>query len=274
MTTDAETDDDAGKRERMRQASHSRPVRWLARAGLIASAVMHILIGVLGFAVVDGFTGQADQTGALEAVADTPGGAILLWVATVSLIGLGLWQWTGPRTVRPDDSKIFPRWLRNHAKAIGFTAVGLASLAFAVGGRPDAAETTRAASRALIDLPGGVFALAAIGAIVGGVGIAFVFRGVSRNFLEDISPPHNGVGGTIIVIGIIGHTMKGLALIVVGALFAGGALFTDSSWTSGLDGAIRWLAELPTGPWPLYAIAIGFMVQGLYLAARGVYIRR
>jgi len=267
-------DDERGKRERMREASHSRPVRWLARAGLFASGIVHVLIGVLAVAVVQGFQGNADQTGALEAVAETPGGVFVLWVAGVALVGLGLWQWTGSLTAGADDSKIFPRWLRNYAKAVGFAGVGLACLAFAIGGRPNAAESTRTASTMLIDFPGGVFVLAAIGAIVGGVGIAFVFRGGSRNFLEDIQPPHNLLGGTIVVIGMIGHIMKGLALIVVGGLFAAGALFTDSSWTSGLDGAIRWLAGLPTGPVPLFAIAGGFMVHGLYLAARGIYIRR
>ncbi|MCW4386291.1 DUF1206 domain-containing protein [Salinibacterium sp. SYSU T00001] len=268
------SDGDRGTRERMREASHSRPVRWLARAGLVASGLVHALIGVLAISVVRGFSGNADQTGALQALAETPGGSILLWLATVCLIGLGLWQWTGSRTVRPDQSKVFPRWLRNHAKAVGFAAVGLACLAFAIGGRPDAAESARTVSSMLIDFPGGVFVLAALGIVVGAVGVAFVFRGLSRNFLEDIQPPHSALGGAIVVVGIVGHTMKGLALLVVGALFAGGALFTDSSWTSGLDGAIRWLAELPTGPGFLYAVAGGFMLHGVYLAARGVYIRR
>lgn len=267
-------DEERRKRDRVRDASHSRPVRWLARAGLFASGIVHILIGVLAVSVAEGFTGNADQTGALQAVADTPGGGILLWVSAAALIGLGLWQWTGSLTVGPDDSKVFPRWLRNYAKAVGFAAVGFACLAFAIGSRPNAAESTRTVSTVLIDFPGGVFVLAAIGAIVGGVGVAFVFRGISRNFLEDIKPPHNAFGGAIVVVGMVGHIMKGLALIVVGALFAAGALFTDSSWTSGLDGAIRWLAGLPTGPIALFAVAGGFMVHGLYLAARGVYIRR
>jgi hypothetical protein len=258
----------------MRRASHSRIARSFARAGLIASAIVHVLIGVLGFSVAEGYEGNADQTGALEAIAETPGGVVLLWVSAAALVGLGLWQWTGALTAGPDESKVFPRWLRNHVKAIAFTAVGFAALAFAVGGRPNAAESTQTVSSVLIDLPGGVFVLAAIGGIVGGVGVAYVFRGVTRNFLEDTAPPHNAIGTVVVVIGIIGHVMKGLALLMVGALFAGGAFFTDASWTSGLDGAIRYLAGLPTGPWPLFAVAGGFMIHGLYLAARAVYIRR
>lgn len=246
----------------------------MARIGLIASGVVHILIGVLGMSVANGIRVRADQSGALEAVAETPGGYILLWVSAIALFGLGLWQWTGALTAGPDTSKIFPRKLRDHAKALGFVGVGFACMAFAVGSRPDTAEGTRTVSSALIDLPGGIFVLAGIGVIVGSVGIAFISRGISRRFREDIDPPDGAWGTVIIVIGVIGHTMKGLALVTVGLLFVGGAIFTDSDWTTGLDGAIRWLAELPTGPWPLFAISGGFMIHGLYLAARAVYLRR
>lgn len=263
-----------GVRQRVRRASHSRVVRSLARAGLIASGVVHVLIGVLGMSVANGIRVRADQSGALEAVADAPGGYILLWVATVALLGLGLWQWSGALTAGPDESKIFPRKLRDHAKALGFVGVGLACLAFAVGSRPDAAEGAKTLSSTLISMPGGVFVLAAIGAVVGGVGIAFISRGVSRRFREDIDPPEGPWGRVVVAIGIIGHTMKGIALVTVGLLFVGGAVFTDADWTTGLDGAIRWLAALPTGPWPLFAISAGFMIHGLYLAARAVYLKR
>jgi hypothetical protein len=270
MSTTADT----SARDRMRRASNSRPVRFAARAGLITSGAVHVLIGALGMSVANGFHGNADQTGALEAVAETPGGVFLLWFATACLLGLGVWQWTGSLTAGPDTSKIFPRKVRDRFKAVGFAAVGLAALAFAIGGRPNAAEGAKTASSALINFPGGVFVLAAVGCIVGGVGVAFVFRGASRNFLEDITPPEGIWGHVVVALGIVGHIFKGLALLLVGALFAGGALFTDSSWTTGLDGAVRYLAELPTGPWPLFLVAGGFMVQGVYLAARGVYIRR
>jgi hypothetical protein len=78
----------------------------------------------------------------------------------------------------------------------------------------------------------------------------------------------------VIVLGVIGHTAKGLALLVVGALFVGSAVFTDTSWASGLDGAVRYLAGLPTGVWPLFLIAGGLIAHGLYLVARAAFMRR
>ncbi|MEO7006065.1 MAG: DUF1206 domain-containing protein [Terrimesophilobacter sp.] len=73
---------------------------------------------------------------------------------------------------------------------------------------------------------------------------------------------------------MIGYTTKGLALVIIGSLFIGGALLGDSSWATGLDGALRYLTTLSTGVWPLFFIAGGLIAHGLYLGARAVYLRR
>src|SRR3954466_3057095 len=81
-------------------------VRVLARVGLAAIGVLHILIGVIALAVAFGAGGDADQSGALQAVVAVPGGLFVLWAAVVAapdglfgrwdvivgLIFLSLWQ--------------------------------------------------------------------------------------------------------------------------------------------------------------------------------------
>lgn len=247
-------------------------MRALARGGLVASGILHALIGAIAISVSYGLKQRADQSGALEAIAATPGGVVLLWVCAISLIGLAIWQWTGPMAWRPEG--VAPNRIRDRFKSAGFLAVGLASVVFAVGGRADTAEATRTLSTLLIEIPGGIFVLIALGVAVGAVGGAFVFRGISRNFREDISPPKGPGGVAIIALGMVGHTAKGLALLIVGALFVGSALFSDTSWASGLDGAVRFLADLPTGVWPLYVMAGGLIVHGVYLVARARFMRR
>jgi hypothetical protein len=269
-------DSGGDKREQVeaaaRDATNSGPARVLARGGLVASGVVHILIGALAISVALGLGGRADQSGALDAVADVPGGTIVLWVAVVALVGLAAWQWTGPMSPRPE--RMVPTKVRDRVKALGFVAVALAALVFAAGGHSDSAKSTHTVSSWLIQLPGGIFVLMAVGIAVGSVGATSVFRGVSRHFREDIHPPPGPVGAAVLMLGVIGYTAKGLALVIIGVLFIGGALRGDASWTTGLDGALRYLTTLPTGVWPLYFIAGGLIAHGLYLGCRAVYMRR
>ena len=259
-------------KEAARRAADSRPARVLARGGLIASGALHILIGIIAIGVVYGLHQNADQTGALETVAETPGGVIALWIAALALFGLAVWQWTGPIAPRPEG--VVPNKWRDRAKSAAFVAIGLAAVVFAAGGQPNAAEHTRTISATLINIPGGIFLLGAIGAGVAGVGVAYVVRGVTRRFTEDVTVPDGAVGHAVIWLGTVGHTAKGLALVLVGVLFVGGAFVRDASWTTGLDGAIRYLLSLPTGVWPLTIIALGFIAHGLYLFLRTRYMRR
>jgi hypothetical protein len=255
-----------------RDATNSRPARVLARGGLVASGVVHILIGAIAISVARGLRGRADQSGALDAVADVPGGTIVLWIAVVALLGLAVWQWTGPMSPRPQ--RVVPSKVRDRFKAVGFVAVALAALVFAAGGRSDTAKSAQTVSSWLLDLPGGIFVLMAVGVAVGSVGVTFVYRGLSRHFREDINPPAGPVGAAVMTLGVVGYTAKGLALVIIGLLFVGSALFGDASWATGLDGALRFLTTLPTGVWPLFFVAGGLIAHGLYQACRAVYLRR
>ena len=65
----------------------------VARVGLIAYGVMHFLIGYLAIRLAWGLRGaDADQTGALQTVADGPGGTVLLWAIGLGMLALALWQ--------------------------------------------------------------------------------------------------------------------------------------------------------------------------------------
>ena len=254
------------------EATDSRPARVLARGGLIASGAMHILIGVIAIGVVNGLHQRADQSGALDAIADVPGGTIVLWIAAIALLGLAIWQWTGPMAPRPEG--VVPNRWRDRAKSLAYAVVGFVAAIFASGGQTDSAEQTRTVSALLINLPGGLFIVAAAGIGVTIVGVLNIVRGVTRRFTEDITPPDGAAGAAVITLGVAGFTCKGLALTLIGALFVGGAFLHDASWTSGLDGAIRFLTTLPTGIWPLGVIAVGLIAHGIYLFLRARYMRR
>jgi len=79
------------------QAGDSATLEALARAGLIAYGVIHILIGWLALQLAWGTSSSksADPSGALRTLADQPLGEILLWLVAVGLVALALWQGSG-----------------------------------------------------------------------------------------------------------------------------------------------------------------------------------
>src|ERR1041385_31923 len=76
-----------------RRAAHSQPMDALARFGLVARAVVYVLIGWLGLQIALGHhPHQANQRGALAEVARNPAGLVLLWVIGFGLAAYALWR--------------------------------------------------------------------------------------------------------------------------------------------------------------------------------------
>ena len=259
-----------------RRANRHPKVRGFGRAGLIANGVIHVLIGCIGISVAWGSRGDVDQSGALRTVSDTPGGVFLLWAATIALFGLAVLQWTEAAQVESKKRRlVVMRRITNVAKAVGYAAIGVVVGFYALGGRSDASETWQGFSTTLLGTPGGVFVLAAVGVLVGTVGGTLVFRGVTRNFREELKPLDGILSVGIDVLGVVGHVAKGLALAVAGILFLASAAFTDPGPARGLDGALKWVGTLPIGgPLLLVLVASGFIAYGLYLFARARFLRK
>jgi len=81
----------SGKAE---QAGDSASLEMVARAGLIAYGVVHLLIGWLAVQIAWSASDSksADVSGALKTLAAQPFGKVLLWLVAVGLVALALWQ--------------------------------------------------------------------------------------------------------------------------------------------------------------------------------------
>src|SRR5215217_855639 len=85
---------------------------WLARAGLVARAVIYAIIGVLAIKLAfgDGGGETTNQQGALSEIAEQPFGKLLLILMAIGLAGYALWRLVraaigqGPEAGR-DDAK-------------------------------------------------------------------------------------------------------------------------------------------------------------------------
>jgi hypothetical protein len=252
-----------------RAAKRSDTLKTLARLGFAVNGLLHILIAAIAIAVAVGGGGTADQSGALGQLAASPGGVFVLWAVVVGLFALGLWLLLGAFLLQGADPK--RTWSRRVVEvskaAVHFLLAGTA-VTFALGGGTNSASSTRDTSARLMAAPGGVFVLLAAGLVVLAIGVYFVRKGALKKFTADISVPSGPAGQAITVLGIVGYIAKGVALGVVAVLIIVAALTLDPSKSTGLDGALKSLAALPSGGIILASIAVGLIAYGVYCFAR------
>ena len=241
-----------------------------ARIGYAVAGLLHILIGVLAITVAIGGGGQdADQSGALGTIASTPGGAVLLWIIVVGLFLLGLWQILEALTVsEPDTKKRTGKRLKEAGKAVAYLALGVTALTFAQGGGSSSEQSTESATAGLLSSPLGVAGVLLVALIAIGIGVGFLITGAKEKFLEHIRTPSGTAGRAVPILGKVGYIAKGVAVIVIGLLFAAAAFTQDPSRAGGIDGALKALAGLPFGVVILVVIGLGFIAYGLFFFVR------
>jgi hypothetical protein len=249
-----------------RKARRSTPLKFLARAGYAANGIVHVLIGGIAIAVAFGDSGgKADQSGALQKLASTPGGVIVLWIVVAGLFALGLWLILSAFLMPGADPK--RKWahrLIELGKAAAYLALGVTALTLALGGTTDAAGSASKASADLLAGPGGVVLLFAVGLLVLVIGGYFIYKGAARKFTQDLALPSGPAGAATIGFGVFGYISKGVAVGVVGILVLVAAFTLDASKSTGLDGALRSLAALPFGMVILVVVGVGLIAYGVY----------
>ncbi|WP_166404626.1 DUF1206 domain-containing protein [Labedella endophytica] len=246
-----------------------------ARVGLVANGIVHVLVGGIAIGAAFGAGDGAGQAGVLSAIAATPGGFLVLWIAAAGLWGLALFQLTDAAWVSTrDPAKIAYRRTKAVGKSLGFTGIGLLAAFIALGGRSDGNTAARMFSEWALRSPTGVALLVLAAVLIGALGVGFCLRGINRTFREDLSTPPGALGAVVTVVGVVGHIAKGVSFLLVGGLLLSAAIVADPQRAGGLDGALAALRDRPYGPVLLIVIAIGLIAFGVYLWARARYLRR
>lgn len=262
----------AGVRVTGNRVSTSSAFRMLGRAGLAARGVIYILVGALAVQIAFGKSGgkEADRQGALQTVAKTPGGTVLLWLLAIGLAGMALWRfseviWGQPV---PDGDKATKR-LASLVRAIFYSAVCTSTVAFIAGsGGPGSSDKKSKdwSGKAMHDIPGGrwIVLIVGLGLVAGGIGIAV---GAMKTKFEQklntyqMSPTTQKVVKTL---GVIGKSTRAVIYAAAGVFLAYAAITFDPGKAKGVDGTLREFAHTPAGPWLLLLVALGLIVFGLY----------
>ncbi len=239
-----------------------------ARLGYAVNGVIHLLIGWIGFQLAwAGGGGTADQSGALQQLAGTGVGRAILWLAVVGFFGLAVWQVTEVIAGRGELSDR----LKAGAKAIVYLFLGLSCLTWAkTQTGSDSAQQTVDVTAKLMNQTAGRWLVGLVGLAIVGVGGYHVYKGWKRKFLQDLEE-HPGTWA--VCAGRAGYIAKGVALVLVGGLFAVAALHNAPDEATGLDGALKTLLKAPYGQVLLTVVALGFVCYAVYSFARARYAR-
>ena len=244
----------------------SKPVRLLGRAGLLAYGGVHLVLAAVIVQVPFGERERADKKGALEEIAESPPGLVLLWFVTVGLVALVLWQlgeaiW-GHRTIHGGKRAL--RVAVNLAEAALFGVLAWSAASVAAHGGSSA--PSKSFAEVVFDMPGGPLwiGLAGVGLIVGG-GFA-VYRGVTRGFVRelDLSGASPQQARWAVRLGRIGWSALGLVYGLPGVMFIAAAATYNPRTPTTLDSGLRTVAAEPYGAPLIVALSVGLVAFGVY----------
>ena len=259
-----------------RRAADSHWAEKAARIGFLAKALVYVLVGVLAFQVALGDSERADQKGALQAVAEKPGGSIVLWLMVVGFAGYALWRFSEAAWGRRDETDETKRTL----KRAGSAANGLLYLAFAVltlrvvttssSGGGSASLTAK-----VLGWPGGQALVVAAGLVVVAIAVGLTVRGLRTDFEKHLNTASMSAQTFTAVrrLGQVGYVARGLVLALVGVFVIKAALDHEPGKAQGFDVALKSVAGAPFGQVLLMVAAAGLVCFGAYCVAEARYRR-
>jgi hypothetical protein len=260
------------------RATDSPVVRCFARAGYSVSAVLHLLVAYMIVRIALGSEGEADQTGALATLASKGGGATSLWIVAAGLMALAMWRLAETLLgLHPGESRRAhsrPTPIVNRLKAFGlalvYGAVAFTAIQFALGASGRGSRQAAGLSARLMQSGGGKALLVIVGLVIAVIGSYYMYKGISRKFLNDLRLP---CGPLMTALGVCGHVAEGSILFAAGICIVAATYSSDPAKATGLDGAVKALGEARFGQAVLMAAAAGFAAYGLYSFALTRYSR-
>jgi hypothetical protein len=250
-------------------------IKLLARLGMLCSAVLWILVGVLAFGVAIGAGGETtDRTGALHEIAKQSWGGVLLVILAIGFAGYAVWRFTAAvlgRKIETNEELGWGKRLWHAARGVFYAFLCYTTLAILLGSRSDSSEKEH--TEAVLDWSGGRWLVGLIGLVVVGWGIGSAYRGITRSFTDELHTERmtETARRWSTRAGVVGYLARAVVLSLIGVFLVRAALEYDPDEAVGLDGALQKLAHQTFGPVLLGIVAGGLVVYGLFYLVRAVY---
>lgn len=266
-----------------RDAENSEWLDHVARAGLVAYGIVHLLIGWLALQLAFGEAAKsnASSTGALRTVAQQPLGEVLIWLIAIGMWLMVLWRLTEAAFGHQDESDENKRW-RKRAMSLGkailygtiaWTAIQIATSTGSQGGSGGGTDSMTAR---LMNLPGGqlIVGLVALGILA--YGARLIYQGWTEGFKDhlDAEGKSGDDGSAYVMLGKVGYIAKGVAIMLIGGLFMYAAITHQAKKSGGLDQALQTVLGYPFGQAVVVAIGLGLAAYGLFCFARARHLSR
>lgn len=254
-------------------------IDWVARAGLVAYGVVYLLIGWLAVQLAFGDrSGAPSSSGALRELAQQPFGDVLLWVVSIGMFLLALWQLLEAGFGHRDEEgkKRVAKRLASAGKAIVYVVIGYSGVQIAIGSGSSGKSGEETFTAKLMNLPAGQLLVAAVGLAIIGFGIFQIYRAWTEGFAEKLDGEgRSGKSGTAyLAFGKAGYTARGIAFVIVGGLFCYAAATHDAKKSGGLDQALFEILDQPFGPVLLAVVGAGLACFGLFTFAQARHLSR
>ncbi|GLZ37510.1 DUF1206 domain-containing protein [Actinokineospora sp. NBRC 105648] len=257
-----------------RQAHDNSAVKVLGKAGMACYGAVYVIVAYLAVQVAVGGGGQqANQTGALQEIAGTPFGAVVLWVLAVGLLAFGLWQLLmaafSYQWIEQGRKRVFKK-IGAVVRGVVGISLGISAIRIASGsGGQNGDQKQKEFTARVMELPAGRILVGIIALVVIGAGVASIVSGVRKSFMKDLDTSElpSGTQRWVRKLGMIGYIAKGVGIGIVGILLGIAAIDAKPGEAGGLDSALRTLAAQPFGTFLLIAVALGFAAFGAYCFA-------
>jgi hypothetical protein len=256
-----------------RDIAESKPMNWVARAGLIARGCIYVLMGALALMLALGRQKQVDQRGALTQVASQPYGRYLVLALAFGFAAYALWRFSEAAFgVAGEGRKVGPR-LQSLVRGIAYTLLTVTAVAVLRGTGKSQSAQQQGLTAKIMGHSGGRILVGVIGAVVIIVAIVLIVQGFRGSFMRYFKATPAGTGKSIRTLGTIGTVARGIVFALVGVFIVSAAWTYSAKKSGGIDGALKTVLGYPYGRPLVFLAGLGLLAFGIYGLVEARYRR-
>ena len=259
------------------QAANSDAFNKAARIGFLAKGLVYALIGALAIQVAFGDSEKTDQQGALQSVAEKPGGSFVLWLMVLGFVGYAIWRFSEAAWGRREETDEKKRTLKRLGSAAnGLIYLGFGVLAFrTVTAGSSGGSTSADITATVLKWPGGQTIVFVAGLVVIAIAVGLTVRGLKTDFEKHLDTGRMSPTTFKAVrrLGQVGYVARGIVFGLVGMFVCKAAMDYEPDKASGFDVALKSIAGAPFGQFLLVLAGLGLICFGAYCVAEARYRR-